>query len=391
MVSLSTSAPASAQSLADSAQPSAPAAAAIASGRVVIPGREREIPVSGVIVTLHRVGSDTAGPLDSIATDAEGRYTLRYRRFGRDDAVYFAATVYRGIAYFSDPIRSVRSSGPAGEITVFDTTSRGVTLHVQGHHIVVSAPGPTGGRDVVEVYELSNDTTVTLVGRDSLSAVWSAPVPRGATRFAGGQGDVAPSVIALRGSRAIVLAPFGPGVKQLSFSYTLAPGDFPLSHVVEEPTSVLEVLLEEKAAQVRGAALRSMDTVSTQGRTFKRFLAQDVAKGQAVRVDVPAASSDTRTRVLVGVAVLIVAAMAAAFARAMSRQGRRSLPFAPRVAPLPAPAESETLLAAIATLDASRQTSAAGTDDPDYAARRAALKARLVAALANEGRETSET
>ena len=365
--------------------------AAVASGRVVIPGREREIPVSGVVVTLHRVGSDTAGPLDSIATDAQGRYTLHYQRFGREDAVYFAATVYRGIAYFSDPIRGAQSSGSVGEITVFDTTSHGVTLHVQGHHIVVSAPGPTGSRDVVEVYELSNDTTVTLVGRDSLTAVWSAPLPRGATRFAGGQGDVAPSVIAQRGSRAIVLAPFGPGVKQLSFSYTLAHGDFPFSHVVEEPTSVLEVLLEERTAQVRGAALRSMDTVSTQGRTFKRFLAQDVGKGQAVRVDVAAASSDTRARVLMGLAALIAAAMIAAFARAMMGRRSHQHPLASHVAPVPAVTESEALLAAIAALDASRETGMSVADDAGYSAQRAALKARLVAALASEGRTTPPT
>lgn len=371
-----------------------PPTAAVASGRVVIPGREREIPVPGLVVTLHRVGSDTAGPLDSVATDAQGRYTLRYRRFGREDAVYFAATVYRGIAYFSDPIRGAQSSGPAGEITVFDTTSRGVSLHVQGHHIVVSAPGPTGGRDVVEVYELSNDTTLTLVGRDSLTAVWSAPMPRGATRFAGGQGDVAPSVIAQRGGRAIVLAPFGPGVKQLSFSYTLAPGDFPFSHVVEEPTSVLEVLLEERTAQVRGAALRSMDTVSTQGRTFKRFLAQDVARGEAVRIDVPAASSDTRARVLVGLAVLIAATMTAAFARAMMHRRPHQRASASPHSPRPAAIESEALLAAIAALDSSRESGTAVDDDAGYSAQRAALKARLAAALANEGsagRTTSRT
>jgi hypothetical protein len=385
------SALASAQSLGDSVMTTVRPTAAIASGRVVIPGREREIAVPGVIVTLHRVGSDTAGPLDSIATDAQGRYLLHYRRFGREDAVYFAATVYRGIAYFSEPIRGVQSSGTAGEITVFDTTSHGVTLHAQGHHIVVSAPGPTGGREVVEVYELSNDTTVTLVGRDSLTAVWSAPLPRGATRFAGGQGDVAPSVIAQRGRRAIVLAPFGPGVKQLSFSYTLAPGDFPFSHIVEEPTSVLEVLLEERTAQVRGAALRSMDTVSTQGRTFKRFLAQDVGKGQAVRVDVPAASSDTRARVLVGLAVLIAAAMAAAFARAMMSRRPHRHALASHVPLAPSVPESEALLAAIAALDVSREAGAPVADDAGYSAQRAALKARLVAALASESRATSPT
>ena len=47
---------------------------------------------------------------------------------------------------------------------MFDTTSGPVPLMVQGHHLVVSAPKPDGGREIVEVYELSNDSTVTLGG-----------------------------------------------------------------------------------------------------------------------------------------------------------------------------------------------------------------------------------
>src|SRR5690242_17610366 len=102
---------------------------------------------------------------DSVRTDARGRYTVRYTRFGSEDALYFAAAVYNGIAYFTAPLRGERVEGDDAEITVFDTTSRPVTLTIQGHHIVVSAPNANGGREIVEVYELSNDTTATVVPR----------------------------------------------------------------------------------------------------------------------------------------------------------------------------------------------------------------------------------
>ena len=359
--------------------PDAPPVDAVVSGRVVTPGREREIGMPGVMVTVHRVGPDTAGALDSARTDAGGRYTIRYRRFGSDEAVYFAAALHHGIAYFSSPLRGVRANADDAEITVFDTTSGPVTLTVQGHHLVVGAPKPDGGRQIVEVYELSNDTTVTLVGRDSLAAIWSAPIPHDATGFVAGQGDVSPVTLERRGDRVTLAAAFGPGVKQLSYSYTLPPRAFPLTFAHERFTGVFEVLLEEPGAQVRAAGLRSMGEVTTQGRQFKRFLAQSAPKGETVRIDVPVTSAGTRTAVLVSVAVVIALAMVATLARALLR---RRAPRDDR----PAAAESvETLAAAIAALDARHDAGDATLDDGAYTRERAALKARLSASLAARG------
>ena len=196
------------------ALPTLPPSPAVVSGRVVSPHGETETPIPGLMVTVHRVGPDSAGPLDSARTDARGRYTVHYTRFGSDEALYFAAAVYRGIAYFTSPLRGGRTEGDDAEITVFDTTSRQLPLTIQGHHIVVSAPDATGAREVVEVYELSNDTTATMIPRDSLTAVWSAPIPAEAGDFSPTSGDVAASALTRRGNRVGLNAPFGPGVKQ---------------------------------------------------------------------------------------------------------------------------------------------------------------------------------
>ena len=359
--------------------PDAPPVDAVAAGRVVTPGRDREIGIPGVTVTVHRVGPDSAGALDSVRTDAAGRYTIHYRRFGSEEAVYFAAALHHGIAYFSSPLRGVRANADDGEITVFDTTSGPVPLTVQGHHLVVSAPKPDGGREVVEVYELSNDSTVTLVGRDSLAPVWSAPIPHEATGFVAGQGDVSPITLERRGDRVTLAAAFGPGVKQLSYSYALPPSAFPLTFAHERFTGVFEVLLEEPGAQVRSTNLRSMGEVTTQGRRFKRFLAQSAAKGETVRIDVPVTSAGTRTAVLAGLAIAIALAMIATLARALLRRS-------PRGAGPPRPAPSvETLAAAIAGLDARHDAGDGALDEAAYARERAALKAQLTASLAERG------
>ena len=359
--------------------PDAPPVDAVVAGRVVTPGSQREIGLPGVMVTVHRVGPDSAGALDSARTDAAGRYAIRYRRFGSDETVYFAAAMHHGIAYFSSPLRGARASADDAEITVFDTTSAPIRFTIQGHHVVVGAPKPDGGRDVVEVYELSNDTTVTAVGRDSLAPVWSAPIPRDATNFVAGQGDVSPVTLGRRGDRVTLVAAFGPGVKQLSYSYTLPPRAFPLTLTLERPTGVLEVLLEEPGAQVRAATLRSMGDATTQGRTFKRFLAQGAPEGATVRIDVPTTSASTRTRVLAGLAMVIALAMLGTLARALRRRAPRGA--VPSVA---APDSADSLAAAIAALDARRESGDATLEDARYASERAALKARLSAALAAE-------
>ncbi|MDB4880546.1 MAG: hypothetical protein JWL60_1992 [Gemmatimonadetes bacterium] len=353
----------------------APPVAAMVRGRVVIPVGDTVTPVGGVFVTLHRVGPDAAGALDSVRSGPDGRYTLSYTRHGSDEAVYFTAVVFRDIAYFSPPLATPRTREDDGVVVVFDTTATRVAFGIQGHHIIVARPGPDGTRKVVEVYELSNDTTVTVVGKDSMTAVWSAALPDGVSEFAGGQGDVSAVALVQRHGRVLMLAPFNPGIKQLSYSYTMPPGAFPLQLTLEAGTGVLEVLLEEEGAQVRGASLRSEGSVTTAGRTFKRFLGQGAPKGETLRIDVPVVAASTRVRVLMGLAVVMAVAMAAALLRALRRRGS-----AVRVAPAAA-ARPEALAAAIAALDARHEAGDATLSAESYAAERASLKQALTAAL----------
>jgi hypothetical protein len=341
--------------------------------RPVITG---ETPVPGIVVTIHRVGADSSGPVDSMRTDAMGRYRFSYRRWGNADAIYFAAAVYRGIAYFSSPIRAAIVRGDEAEIVVFDTTSSPVRFTVQGHHLVVGAPRPTGLRDIVEVYEISNDTVVTAIGRDSLSAVWSAPLPPGATNFTPANSDVSASSLRARDGRVELVAPFAPGVKQLTWSYSLDARAFPLDITLDRANGMLEVLVEEPGAQVRAPSLRSQGTATTEGRTFKRFLAQNAPIGEHIRIEVPSTAAGARSTVVI--VLLVVAGLAMIVALAIAyRRGRTARPV------VAAPAENaESLAAAIAALDARHDAHDPSLGADDYAAQRAMLKARLAAMLA---------
>lgn len=291
-------------------------------GRVVTPGGDSVVPVPGAPVTLHRVGSDHAGPLDSTHTDAAGRYVFRYRRSGVSDAVYFVSSSHDGIAYFSLPLRPGTDSASDGVITVFDTTSRAIPISVRGRHLVVERPGADATRRVTEVYDLSNDTSVTRVAASDApaAAVWTAVLPTGARSPSVRESDVPAGAVRFADGRVLVYAPFAPGIRQLAYTYTLAPGDFPLQLPVQRPTQVLEILLEEPQARAVAPHLHAVRPAPLSGREFQRYLATDVPASGVIRITVPATPRDTAPWLAATLTLVIGGAMTWALARALRRR-----------------------------------------------------------------------
>jgi hypothetical protein len=280
-------------------------------------------PVSGVWVVLHRVGPDRAGPLDSIKSDPRGRYAFNYARTGSEDAIYFVSASYDGIAYFTPPLAEGKVSGDDGEVTVFDTTSHRVPMSLRGHHVVVSAVDANGLRSVVEVYDLSNDSSVTRIAASDTpkDATWQNHVTPGATNFRVSQGDIPASAVSFTSGVVSVYAPIAPGIKQLSFSYSLPAKSFPLTLPLEKETGIYEILIEEKAGSVTGPHLREMDAVTVDERNFRRFLASDMPENSVAMIDLPAPES-TRAidpRYMVAITLVIGGTMVLALAQALRR------------------------------------------------------------------------
>ncbi len=299
-------------------------------GRVVHPVGQALAPVGGQRVTLHRVGSDTAGPIDSVFTRADGNYSFLYRTRGAQDAVYFASSTYDGIAYLSQPLSAAVVRGDEAEIIVYDTTSRAIPLRVRGRHLVVSSPAPTGRRSIVEVFELSNDTSVTVVspGAGTDRPTWSLPLPPGAQGVQVGQGDISADAVSVQGNRLAVFAPFAPGLKQMSFSYSLPPASFPLTRALRAGAIVFEVLLEEAGARATGMPFRPEAPVTVEGRMFRRFIAQDVPPGAVLRVNVPVVFANGRTLYIAVVTTALGAVMLGALALAFQRRASNPSPLA---------------------------------------------------------------
>ena len=353
-------------------------------------------PVPHQRVVLHRVGQDTAGPIDSTYTDAKGSYRFHYKTTGSPDAVYFASSTYAGIAYFTAPLQTADVGSPGGDIMVYDTTSHGFTLLMQGRHIVIGAPGAKGMREVAEVFDLGNSGTRTLISRDSLTPVWTTQLPAGAVSPGVSGGDIAPGAVTFKGTDVQLFAPVSPGVRQLAVGFQLPPSAFPLSVPITGGAGVLEVLLEEKSATPSLPGLAQQSSITAQGRTFKRYLAQNVPDGAVLRIDAGVPGGGSRTRLFAAIAFAMAILLAVALTIAIRRRAPRPKAAADFTAPVPGRAPvapvlmnatpSESLLFQLAQLDAAFAREA----DPDaervarHDAERAALKVRIAEALAAE-------
>jgi hypothetical protein len=299
----------------------APGEARTARGRVM-KGGDTLRPFRGAWVVLHRVGTDRAAPLDSMRTDAGGRFAFSYRTSGDPKALYFASSRYAGIAYFTSPFRARDVSGEDAEIVVHDTTIAPVPIRTRARHIVVSAPNAQRERTIYEIFELSNDSTVTRVAKGDSGAVWTSLLFDGARDATVGQADVADATVHFDNGRVRLTAPFAPGLKQLSYSYKVRAADeyaFPL----DGPAGVLEVLIEDALGRAEGGGLKAAGPTAVSGRTFARFLAQDVPAGAVIRVSAPGepAMSSAQGRVLAIVTALGVVLLVG-LARIMMRRQR---------------------------------------------------------------------
>ena len=343
-------------------------------------------PVPNQWVVLHRVGSDSAGPVDSVRSDRNGNYHIRYTPWGVEDALYFASSTWDGIAYFTAPLRAAHDSGDATEITVFDTTSKSFPLSVKGRHLIVSRPDSADFRTVVEVFELSNDSLLALVSVDTVAPrpTWSVAIPATALDVRVSEGEISPNAFLAADGRASVYSPMAPGLKQVVFTYRVPDSSFPLTIRSEEGAVVFEILLEEPRGKVNAKGFTAVDPVNLEGRNFARFLAQDVEADSRIIIELPSTATPGRNLYIAGLLMLIGMLMLLVLSRSMQRRvnNAQAMQAATRDAYDPDYAErplSDRIAQEIVALDAvyARHENPSEAVTQAYTQRRAELRAAL--------------
>jgi hypothetical protein len=273
-------------------------------GRVLTPADTGMRAIAGAWVTLHRIGFDSAGPVDSVRSGAQGQYAMTWRAPVDDSAAYVTSSTYAGIAHFSATFTEPVVTGDPAEIVVFDTTSTDVDLHVRGRHFVVFAAAPGERRRVLEVFELENHGVKTALPRGG-QPLWRTALPAGAVNVTVDRESLPADAVRVQGRDVRFFAPVTPGMRQLAIRYELPASSFPFSLRLPESVGFLEVLVEEPLARVSAPGLEEVERAESEGHQLRRFLARNVGPNVVVRIELPTAARARRSS---GVAFIVVGA-----------------------------------------------------------------------------------
>ena len=348
-----------------------------AAGRVVRIAQGDTVAVGPVPVVLHRVSQATQGPLDTVSTDARGRFAVRFQ--GDTSAVHLLSVRYLGIEYFSQPVSGDPRRPDTALVLVVADTSSTAPIRVAERTLLVGGIDESGSRTVIDWLVLENPGERTRVPADTVRPSWALPLPPQAQNVELADvhvGQFSPDAVVFRRDSALVFAPVSPGRKELVLQYHVPRGERRLV-VPAEATDSVFVLLEEPEARVEQPALERTTAQQVENRSFQRWVGRmDRADRLEIAFPSPGPSPRGFLALLLGASALGFAILARVFFR------RRSAPAAPPPHPI-------ALADAIARLD-ERYLDPAGSFTAEeqawYQAERARLKGALARALAGFSR-----
>lgn len=237
------------------------------------------ISLSGVEVSLHRVGRDTSGVVGVTTAGPDGQFLLRIPP--PDSGDLFLATVrYEGVLYFGPPFHALdRAPSP---YVVMAYPARPLAdpsaLTLSQRHLVVS---PAADRlQVLDVAAAANDSAWTWTAPEGSGAVWRLAFPDAATAVSVDRRGVSRSEVRIGDGQAEVDAAVPPGGQRLVLQYELPPGE-EVSLSVLRSVGALELLLAEPG-RASVAGLEPMGTLPFQGREYRRYGARDLPAGATV-------------------------------------------------------------------------------------------------------------
>ncbi|HKC48358.1 MAG TPA: carboxypeptidase-like regulatory domain-containing protein [Gemmatimonadales bacterium] len=260
---------------------------ATVTGRVVLGSSGRA--VAGRFVVLHRITMGDGGPVDSVRTDASGRWRIGIPAVD-STAVYVVSAEHDSLAYFSVPLHLVLGqTTTADPLVVWDTSSSGPAILLRRRLLTVARPKTDGSREVLEILELENPGRATRVSNDTLHPTWRGAIPEQALEFALQASDFSNDVVTERAGGVSLFGPLQPqGRRQLSYRYVLGGAVRSLVLPIDQQTDELDLLFEDTATAVTAPGLVRLDIETIEQRRFARYRADSLIPGAPVRIAFPA-------------------------------------------------------------------------------------------------------
>ena len=265
------------------------AQSATVTGRVVLGTGGR--PIAGRTVVLHRITMGDGGPVDSVRTDAKGRWRLRVPEVD-STAMYLVSAEHDSLAYFTTPLHLVIGQTTAADpLVVWDTSSTGPPVLERRRLLTIARAKPDGSREVLEILELENPGRTTRVSIDTLHPTWAGAIPAEALEFTMQTSDFGTDsdVVKRRGAAVHLYGPVQPGGRrQLSYRYVLPRSVQALALPVDQSTDELDLLFEDSATAVTAPKLVRLGIETIEQRRFSRYVADSLLAGASVRIAFPA-------------------------------------------------------------------------------------------------------
>lgn len=277
-------------------------------------------PLAGRWVVLHQVTRGGGGPVDSVRSDAGGRWRLRAAHVDTL-AIYIASALHDGLAYFSAPLRvEAGKAATAGPLVVYDTSSAGPGVELKRRLITIASPGSDGSREVLELLELTHGGRTTRVAPDTLRPVWTGAIPGGAIQFEVQAGDFSPDAVVQRSDSVFLFAPLQPGDgRQLSYRYVLPASAGTVRLPIAQRISELDLLIQDTVATVSAPGLTGGKVEQIEDRRFAVYRADSVPAGSPVSVVFPARQFGT-DRLLPILVIVFAAALGVGLWIALKRK-----------------------------------------------------------------------
>lgn len=236
-------------------------------GRVIRVRGADTIAVARGRVILHRVTADNPGPIDSMLTDAQGRFTFQVTP--DSGAVYLTSARWDGIEYFG-PAMALDPDTPTPDVivTVSDTSSR-APIQLRARHLIVSPVGADGSRSVVDLMVLDNPGTLTRILSDSAHPVWRVRLPPYAFEVHAGNSDFALQALQMQGDTVGVYAAIPPGERDLEVDYQIPAHTTRFVLPIDEGVAVSNIISQDKGMHVGSGFVRN-DTV-IDGKPYARW------------------------------------------------------------------------------------------------------------------------
>ena len=271
-------------------------------GRVVRIVGHDTVAVPGAHVTLHRVTAKDPGPVDSVRSDAHGRFTFSVA--ADSGVVYLVSAKWAGIEYFATPfVMHAEPPYPTATVVVSDTSST-VVVKLIARHLIVSPPAPDGKRDVVDLFVLENTGPETRVAPVAQRPTWQAHLPRFAMNVHAGNSDFAADAVQFSTDEVALFTAIPPGQRDVEVNYQIPANSKQFEIPVDQDAPISNVVSADSSLGVRGAFART-DTV-IDNKPYARWQGSMTAGESVILVLTRTGTPGWLVPVLIGVMGLVL-------------------------------------------------------------------------------------